>query len=271
MRTAVGILAGLSLTLAATQVQAQTLNLYDGSRNTSFAKQGWTSVTPPGTEIVSNGGTTFNTRASNTLQGGYSIFRTLDRTKGYTLGFNLQLLSEAHQNPDRAGFSIIALSSDRRGIELGFWASDAKLSDRIWAQNDGATKPPRFTHAEGTSFNPVRAVRYDLSVQGNYYGLFANGNFQTPILTGSLRNYSPEGVPYNLPNFVFFGDNTTSASASVRITRVDLTPRAIPFANSTARAARLAVDVTAVPEPSTLLGSGIAIMLGGLVHRKRRK
>lgn len=276
------VIAGFGLIIAITPAQAQTL--YDGAKNTSFSTQGW--IVPPrgtqtGTQTVSNGGTTLNTTASDSIQDGFSIFTppgqiqryTLNRIQGYTLGFNAQLLSEAHgSNYHRAGFSIIALSSDLRGIELGFWTNDSKSNDRIWAQNDGDTKPPRFTHAEGTSFNPSRSLtRYDLSVKGDRYDLFANGNFQARILTGSLRNYSLEKTPYNIyttPNFIFFGDNTTSARASVRITRVDLSNTAIPLAGSTSRA-RLAA--TAVPEPMTMLGTGVAVAVAGLIQHKRKQ
>lgn len=244
--------------------------LYDGSKNIPLSKtQGWSSLTPPGTETVSGGGTTLNTTGANNIRAGYSTFSPLNRTQGYTLGFNLQLLSESHASPNRAGFSIIALSSDRRGIELGFWKPNA--TDGIWAQNDGVTEPPRFTHAEGTRFDPSRAMmRYDLSVKGNQYGLFANRNL---ILTGNLRNYADEKYVgarrvYNLPNFIFFGDNTESAQGSVRIARVDLTNSALPFATSVNRSARLATAT--VPEPMTIVGSGIAIALGGVFERKRR-
>lgn len=260
-------IAGIGLAIACVEgiavlpVSAQVL--YDGSRNTSFNAQGWITDTPSGTESVFGGGTTLNTTSSNDLRAGYSVFRTLNRTTGYTLSFDLQLLSESHVSPNRAGFSIIALSNDRRGIELGFWKSDPTIRDRIWAQNDGAT---RFTRGEGTPFDPSRRiVRYDLAVKDNRYGLFADRSL---ILAGNLRNYSPAGIlPYIVPNFIFLGDNTRSAQASVRITRVALSNTAIPFANSTTQSARLAI--TAVPEPMTIVGSGMAIALGGLFARKR--
>jgi hypothetical protein len=119
----------------------------------------------------------------------------------------------------------VELSNDRRGIELGFWKSENTVRDRIWAQNDGAT---RFTRGEGAPFDPSRKiVRYELSMKDNRYGLFAD---RTLVLTGNIRNYAVEGLPvYSLQNFIFLGDNTTSAQASVRITRVALSNVAIPF------------------------------------------
>ena len=44
----------------------------------------------------------------------------------------LKLLSETHSTNDRAGLSLIVLSSDLRGIELGFWTNE------IWAQSGAA-------------------------------------------------------------------------------------------------------------------------------------
>ncbi|NJM49010.1 MAG: DUF4347 domain-containing protein, partial [Alkalinema sp. RU_4_3] len=59
-------------------------------------------------------------------------FPVLDRTKGYTFNFKVQLNSETTRAAgankdnegldDRAGFSVIILSSDKKGIELGFGA-----------------------------------------------------------------------------------------------------------------------------------------------------
>ncbi|MBD1821165.1 PEP-CTERM sorting domain-containing protein [Cyanobacteria bacterium FACHB-DQ100] len=76
-------------------------------------------------------------------------------------------------------------------------------------------------------------------------------------------------MPHNLPNFIFLGDNTTSANGSVRITRVDLSRSAIPFSPIAARA-RITSTPTAAPEPVTILGSGAAITIAGILQRKRR-
>lgn len=274
---------GLAL-LTGTTANAASLTLYDGRQNTSLSRQGWLSYQPTGaTETIAAGATTLTTTSNNAVQAGY--FRTapatlaLDRTRGYTLGFNLELLSESHSSSDRAGFSLTALSSDKRGVELGFWTNSTKTAGSIWAQNDGATKPPRFTHGESSAFNPGKMLtRYDLSVLGNSYSLFANRNYQTPILSGSLRDYSPEGMVYNTPNFLFLGDNTTSAKAKVKIAQVDLKDAAIvtplPLTVTTARTlkaeeARItsgletieiqrkeitAVEPQEIPEPSLFMG-----------------
>ena len=53
-----------------------------------------------------------------------------------------------------------------------------------------------------------------------------------------MRDYSSFGLPYSIKNFIFFGDDTMSALASVDLT---------------------AISISAVPEPGTA-----AVMLAGL-------
>jgi len=190
--------------------------------------------------------TNLNTTSSNAISAGYSNyslpiqvnsqFPVLDRTLGYTLSFGVQIASQTNISNNRAGFSVIALSSDLQGIELGFWETE------IFAQNVG------FTHAEGnTSVLGLTSAltNYDLTILNNSYSLSTNGS---EILTGSLRNYSPAGFIYNSPNFVFLGDNTTSASANVNFGNISI---AVPF------------------EFSPALGLGI--LISGSILTKRAK
>jgi hypothetical protein len=219
-----GFAVAAFLTLVAQAATAQTL--YNGSLDTLPGAQGWTTLILGGSETVGGGATTLDTTAlGNTGRGGYA--RTdllLDHTAGYTLQFDLQVLSEAHANDNRAGFSIIVLSSDNKGIELGFWQNE------VWAQSDS---PVLFQHAEGAAFDTTAALtRYDLRLLSSGYILSLNGS-STPLLTGSLRDYSAFGAPYDTPNFLFLGDDTTSARGSVRLARVSLSaaaPEPAPFA-----------------------------------------
>ncbi|MCT7966819.1 DUF4347 domain-containing protein, partial [Laspinema sp. D1] len=175
----------------------------------------------------------------------------LDRNTGYTIDFTAQILAENH-NPasakknnddkaDRAGFSLIAISSDvKKGIEIGFW------EDRIWVQEEGAAEPPPplnpehpldsytlFTHtlnpAESVTFPTTNTSVYQLKVLGETYQLLANGN-PVPVISGKLRDYSKAILPsflpanpYTTPNFLFFGDNTPSASANFNLSAVSVT------------------------------------------------
>jgi Ca2+-binding RTX toxin-like protein len=175
-------------------------------------------------------------------------FPTLDRNDGYVVSFTNQIISENHNTltadkngdglADRAGFSVIAISEDKKGIELGFW------ENRIWAQEDGIEEPTSnsegtlFTQAEGVDFDTTTFVKYDLSVKGDRYTLFADGN---AILEGELRDYTafepaesqiattfgtvpvtpPD--PYEKSSFLFFGDNTPTASAEVKLSDISVT------------------------------------------------
>jgi hypothetical protein len=61
-------------------------------------------------------------------------------------------------------------------------------------------------------------VTYELRVKGDGYTLLAGDE---TILSGPLRNYSAFSGPidpYETPNFIFLGDNSSNGSARVRIT-----------------------------------------------------
>jgi Ca2+-binding RTX toxin-like protein/Tol biopolymer transport system component len=207
----------------------------DNTAYAGYTNYGIASITPP-------------TLSADPLN---STFPILDRSSGYVVSFTAQVISQtlassANKNndgkDDRAGFSVIALSSDKKGIELGFW------TNRIWAQEDGTTQSnpslepdtsgnqyrTLFTQAEGFDFNTTSLVNYDLAILGDNYTLFANGN---SILNGRLRDYTafvpptqfgfqmPD--PYEKANFLFFGDNTPSAGANINLSRVAVTTNSI--------------------------------------------
>jgi hypothetical protein len=240
---------------AAPDVGAQTgttISLYDGSsgvtpdaESATAAGPWWTFATfnaqqPIGgvtaTQTAQDGYTTLDSTADLSIYGGYvnytqdaafvnPDFPDLDRSSGYTLAFRVRLTSEEHSSDSRAGFSVLALSSDvaagtDAAIKLGF------QDGRVFAQGDD----PLFEAAEETTgFNPVGTefIDYELTVQGDSYTLRADG--QT-ILSGPLRDYTPfenteipQLDPYETPNTLFFGDNFISARASVDIASIALT------------------------------------------------
>ncbi len=206
-------------------------SLYSGDLGIAPSSQGWLAFANVvgATETVEATGTTLNTMANQAIYAGYSNFNgpvlanpdfpnvnRLDNTLGYRISFNLQLLEESRTNNNRAGFSIIAVSQDKtKAIELGF----QKLSDttgKIFAQ--GCC--PLFEAVESVSFNTTVATQYTLAVKDNAYTLLADG---VQILTGSMRDYSAfVGTfdPYETPNFIFLGDDTTSARGSFILSQV---------------------------------------------------
>lgn len=242
------------LALSAAPALCGIVTFYDATQQAvtpdAFSPQYLAYFALGGTQAYS--GADLATNFTATVQGGYTSnllnpdFPILNRSAGYTLSFTVEIVSESHSSANRAGFSVIAVSSDvgvgiLSSIELGF------QDGLIFAQSSS----PLFNAAESTAFDPVGAgfVAYALTIFGSGYELFANGS---SILSGSLRDYSafagfPD--PYETPNFVFFGDDTTSAQANINLRRVALT--------------------TPVPEPSTwtLLTLGLA----GLIHRQRRR
>lgn len=220
--TAVSTLLVQSKTAVA-QPNATTTILYDGSLNTgtpSTQSMLYLAFPTGPYESFDNGVTTLDTTADSNISAGYfggDDTIILDRMEGYQLHFTVKIDSESHNNDNRAGFSIIALSSDVKGIELGFW------QDEVWAQHDDTTGT-LFTHGEGNAFNTTSGlISYELAIVSDTYTLSAN---DTPILTGPLRDYSnfagfPD--PYETPNLIFLGDDTTSAQALIQLSYVAVT------------------------------------------------
>ena len=179
---------------AATPAYENAVTILDTTRSGSETYAGW----------VSNGGSTAG-------------FPLLDRVAGFHANFSVQVESENHSNHNRTGFSMIILSNDATGIELAIWENE------IWVQNDDTTGE-LFTHAEAVIFDTTSGlISYQLTIINDTYTLTANG---LTILSGPLRDYSKfEGFPdpYQTPNFLFIGDNTTSAQARIRLGSVSVT------------------------------------------------
>jgi hypothetical protein len=177
------------------------------------------------------------------------VFPNLDRTAGFNLRFTIRLNSETHTgNPARAGFSVILLGSDRQGVEIGF------QSNTIFAQAPGFGTP---TESNGEAIIPALTgafTTYDLSITGNTYAL---RNGATTLLTGAVKDYTAAtgfaGDVYRTPNFLFLGDDTTSASASTDLSFISITANA------------------AAPEPASLALVGAILPGFVLARRKRRK
>ena len=114
---------------------------------------------------------------------------------------------------DRSGVSLIVLGSDHKGVELAFW------QDEIWAQQAS----PVFTHSAVSERDQSAGLtslltHYNLNVQGSTYTLSNGGG--TVLLAGTLKDYLANGgpaLPYAAGNFLFFGDDTTSARGNASI------------------------------------------------------
>ncbi len=242
---------------ATSSVGGKTLVLYDsdGRAIPAAPLMNFTDF-PPGaaSPTYANGVTVVDTTTSdnNTYAGWISNgtttpgFPILDRSAGFQLDFTLRVESESHANNNRAGFSIIVLGEDARGIELAFWENE------IWAQNDYITGG-LFEHGEGTAFaTSAGLIDYQVIILDDTYTLTAN---TAPILTGSLRDYSKfEGFPdpYETPNFLFLGDDTTSAQARIQLRFVSVTgtERPTPTSSSSSNSTAPSVNITPGSSPT---------------------
>jgi hypothetical protein len=198
--------------LLAIPISGSAQVLFDGT-NGLPPVQGWAYFATGGMQTLTNGAVLLDTSTNNIYQAGYSLTTArLNRTNGFTLLFTSQLVAEGHANTNRAGFSVIVLADDKRGIELAFWTNN------IFAQSDS----PLFTHAEDTNVLTSAFVDYALTFHATNYVLAANG---TDILSGPVRDYSAfNGFPdpYSSTNFLFFGDDTTSAGGILLLSKVVL-------------------------------------------------
>jgi hypothetical protein len=145
----------------------------------------------------------------------------LDRNLGYKLKFQVKLNTESHfgdnngdKLDDNAGFNVTVTSHDGKGIELGFW------SNEIWAKNyDSVSGSLTHDGSERATKNTTALTNYELSVLGDNYQLFAEGSY---VLSGKLREYSGIGEKYALSDYLFFGDNSSSAKADVNLGSISL-------------------------------------------------
>jgi hypothetical protein len=190
---------------------ARAQTLYNAYLGTPPQSQGWSFI-PEGTyyETVTDNSVLLDTTTTGVTEAGWGEITAsdLNHTNGFSLLFGAMLNSETHTSTNRAGFSLIVLRDDTNGIELAFWTNE------IFAQSDS----PLFTQAESASFTTTGSfVNYTLTMLATNYILLANG---APILAGPVRNYTAfSGFPdpYSTPDFIFFGDDTTSGAASVQV------------------------------------------------------
>jgi hypothetical protein len=233
------ILAAAFMLVPPVAASATTETLYDGTLGSTPDVQGWIYASFPlirahATQSVAGASTILDTTFAMSDMAGYVYRRlppapSLDRSIGFRVLFSLRIAKESHVSSHRAGFSLIVLSNDLKGVELAFWKNE------IWAQGDR----PLFTKGEtsGPFDAGSKLVSYALTIRGDAYTLAADG---APILSGILKDYSTLNSPpfdfvYRQPNFLFFGDNTSSAAAQVVIGSIKIES---PSAGGTPSAAK---------------------------------
>ena len=238
--------------------------LYDGSLGTTLSQQGWFYLTDPlsGADAqysAAGGATRLDSTPTMSDSAGFftrleylgivlvhPAMPVLDPQAGYTLQFSVAVPTETHVSTHRAGFSVLVVGEDYGSIELGFWTNE------IWAQSGPNPLDPGealFARAERSgAFDTTTLTSYELRVLGDGYSLWSDS---TELLSGLLRDYSSHSHPvYSMPNTIFVGDDTGSASTLADVHYV-------------------AVTTGVVPEPSAwLLLIGIGVV--GCLARRRR-
>ncbi|MFN9593196.1 MAG: hypothetical protein ACK56G_10865 [Pirellulaceae bacterium] len=102
-----------------------------------------------------------------------------------------------------------------------------------------------FQHGEGVTIDTRITRDYRLQILGDRYALAADG---LTILEGDVKDYSSFGTPYSLPNFLFLGDNTSSAGGAAILGSVSLQ-----------------TGISSIPEPSS-----IAFVTGAIITFRTR-
>lgn len=214
-------------------IRNDDLTLYNASTPTLPSQQGWLafgglggfqSPSTNGITLTSStaGAVGYSNRAATpTASLVNSAFPSLNRSVGFNLDFRLQVLSANHQGNNRAGFSVILLDqgANPRGIELGFWTNS------IFSQKGGSA-PFQTVGERVSNLSTTSATTYSLRMLDQAYYLLANNRL---VLSGSVQDYSawPKDPllpfnPYTTSNFLFLGDNTRSAAATVELGSISL-------------------------------------------------
>ena len=261
-----------------------TTTLFDGTLGSLPADQGELILAqilpppfaPPASEALSDNTVTLNTDFNGDGYTGYvgytnytinlaaldpepinPVFPPLDPSAGFTLSFNLAIDSQASLSDDRPGFTVTVVSSDGQNeIELAF------AEDQIFAQTEG------FISGEEVDFDTTSPTDYELKIEGSNYMLLADDE---EILSGPLRNYNVDSQnqpvlpfnPYELPNFIFLGDNSDLSSATFTLgsleveTEEDEGPEPLPVDDPVELTAILTGDQE-VPQPTNTEATGTA-------------
>lgn len=221
---------GLALLLVTGAATASASSLFDGRAGTPLA-QGWLPLQQGAAAQtgVETGGFRLNTLADADTQQGYFRFSplALDADAGYALSFDLQVDGATSSSSNRGGFSLLLVGADpAQSLELVFDTGVVFAYDYVAGDAD------RFVRGASAPLSGGAPHSFLLQVLDGGYTLSIDGDLQ---LAGRLADYHAQGLPYTMPNFIFFGDNTTRAASNVLVGAMSISP------------------LSPVPEPATLL------------------
>jgi hypothetical protein len=172
-------------------------------------------------------------------------FPVLSEQAGYSISFTAKINQQSGTpTPTDAGFSLIAISSDRQGVYLNFQnyagqsssvnSLDSTLSGVSQKRNINLTSPSIFT----------------LSVLDGSYMLSQNG---LPVLFGDTKAFTYTGISsamLSAPNEFAIGDFSATSGGNTAISNISI------------------LNNLDVPEPSQYLGGFLALGLAGIVRKK---
>lgn len=212
---------------------AQAVVLYDAAAGTPPSSQGWF-VLADGAAGASVAGGEYRLDTT-ALAGafGHARVQPLDTAAGFELAFTLRIDAEVHTSANRAGYSVLLVGNDpSRALELAFW------DDSVWAYDHNAADADRFVRGADAAFATTTTHDYVLAVRNHQFTLAADGGV---LLSGALRDYRAEGLPYTVPGLIFFGDDSSRGTSLSALANVQLLP--VPE-----------------PAPALLLAAGLAAL-----------
>jgi hypothetical protein len=218
---------------------ASTVSLYDAALGKGPEDQNWSyqefsnpALLGPFSVNRSVSAGSFRMATTGVGQAGYGRNdQQLDTATGFDLLLEgLSVESESHSNPNRAGFTLIAVGADRtQAVELGFWRNE------VWAYTPSGPNLLKGATADlHVAIDTSVPRNYLLKVRDQHWTLEA-GDLGV-VLMGALFDYTQTSVnppapnPYIVSNALFFGDNALSAQTSVQLARINLTHVPLPSA-----------------------------------------
>ena len=238
-----GVLAALLIGAVSAQAQIPLFWSGDGTPQ----PQGWLALVQGTPDVVDASGGQFrlDTMADAATQHGFMRFSpvALDTATGFQFTFSLRVDADSISSPNRGGFSLIVVGHDpSKALELVFRQNEVFSYDYV------AGDPDRFVHGAGVAYTAGTPINGVLTVANNAWTLNLQGQ---NVLGGSLVDYRAQGNPYTLPDFLFFGDDTSRAAANVVFD---------------------SLVISAVPEPAAAAQwlAGLAVLSLAAVRARRR-
>ena len=188
--TARPALAAALLALAPLAALAST-TLYDPALGSLPSAQGWLPLVFGGfaSEGLADGFYALDTGGAGVSYWGNRLISPLavDTQAGFDLSFSLQLLSESHSRPNRAGFALMLVGAQAtQALELEFWVGNN------WAQKYDASQPDRFVHDSDVAFDTTAALTpYTLAMRPKTGILLINFTHSRIVQAGEFNNGRP--------------------------------------------------------------------------------